>query len=69
MYIYINMLINIFVGDQHGKRHRFASVPHGDGKSFSFHRDHRFDEVVWDGDAKLIDPKSEAVINHIQFFR
>ena len=39
------------------------------GSAINFNLDHRFDEVVLDQDAKLIDPKHEAVINHLQYHR
>lgn len=35
----------------------------------NFHKDHYFDEVVRIQDAKLIDPKGEAILNHIIYRR
>jgi hypothetical protein len=39
------------------------------GTIFNFNLDHRFDEAVFDTDAKLINPLNQALINHIQFHR
>ena len=39
------------------------------GSVLNFHNDQLFDEVVYDEDAKHINPLTQGVINHIQFHR
>ena len=39
------------------------------GSAINFNTNHMFDEEVFEGDAKTVDPRNEAVINHIQYHR
>lgn len=56
-----------FCASQQPDIHRLSRF--SNGTVFNFHLDHRFDEVVYDEDAKLISPHTHALINHIQFHR
>lgn len=54
-------------GPNEASQYRLTALPNG--TAINFNLNHRFDEVVLDQDAKLIDPVHEAVINHLQYHR
>lgn len=53
---------------QYGDLHRQKLDKFNNSIATSFHFNHRFDEVVWDEDAKTISV-DQAYINHFQYFR